>query len=704
MIKDIRSRPTTSKSSFRELALKATSLAVVVSPLIGEAYAKFWLGSASGRISVGLSLVLFNALICAFWIAYNSFKHNRASDLNLVASDRLKNLSASYEVMKVGVVIHDENLSLVLLNSAARRILCIPSPQLSTSDFISSLDLLLHEDGSRSLPHEIPFRVALRSQKSSTQTYIKIDPATQEKFWIKITSSPFTIGSASGVISTLTDITDLMRSQENILYVLENLGIGIWRYDLHKNALIWDPTMKKLFGIEESELQSFWQKWKGAATTESLQRTKEEFQKALAGEEDFESIIEIALTENDCHKIGIRGKIVKNAQGIPIFLQGINWDRTKELENESKLQRKTKLINTVLDNIPSMVFVKDASNGFRFSLLNRAGEKLLGLNSEKIIGKTDYDFFPKEQADFYTEKDRAVFASKSTLRIDQEQISTPGGLRWLQTYKVPTFNEKGEPDVLVGISTDITEDIRMREALEIEKSKSIHAAKLASLGEIAAGIAHEINNPLGIISGNLAIIKRDHSDLSSFEEKCAKIEKAISRITKIVTGLRKFARTTGSADQKPESIETIIREALPLIEIKSKQTATPVQTNLRSSSLILCDLVEIEQVIINLINNAIDAVKKDESRWVRVELFDSDGEVVLQVIDSGPGIASEVESKIFQPFYTTKPVGEGTGLGLSIAKGILDDHKAKFFINHSFLNTCFEIRFKSVGQATEKAA
>jgi len=97
---------------------------------------------------------------------------------------------------------------------------------------------------------------------------------------------------------------------------------------------------------------------------------------------------------------------------------------------------------------------------------------------------------------------------------------------------------------------------------------------------------------------------------------------------------------------------------------------------------------------VNLINNAVDATKDQEARWVKVALSTDGDEVLIQVIDSGNGISPELEEKLFQPFFTTKPVGEGTGLGLSITKGIIEKHNAKILLNRSLPNTCFELRFK----------
>ena len=112
----------------------------------------------------------------------------------------------------------------------------------------------------------------------------------------------------------------------------------------------------------------------------------------------------------------------------------------------------------------------------------------------------------------------------------------------------------------------------------------------------------------------------------------------------------------------------------------------------------MCDEIEIEQVLVNLINNGIDAVKNLPEKWVRVTIFEDPTQVILQISDSGSGIPEKIRHRLFDPFFTTKGVGEGTGLGLSIAKGILDEHHATISVLAEAPHTCFEIRFPLAGR------
>jgi signal transduction histidine kinase len=256
-----------------------------------------------------------------------------------------------------------------------------------------------------------------------------------------------------------------------------------------------------------------------------------------------------------------------------------------------------------------------------------------------------------------------------------------------------TKDANGKVLLLSGTCRDQTMEVEFEIMLQQERAKSIHQSKLASLGEMSAGVAHEINNPLTIISGNLAILNQFKENPEKFSQTVAKIDKACTRIEKIVSGLKKFSRTSNGLVRKPESVKSMIEEVLVLTEAKSKRHSTPVLLSVEEGLCIDCDAMEIQQVMINLINNAIDAVKELPEKWVKITCFVHNDQVLMNFIDSGTGLSQATEAKLFEPFFTTKPVGQGTGLGLSISKGILDQHQASIKVDRSFPTTCFQVGF-----------
>jgi PAS domain S-box-containing protein len=300
---------------------------------------------------------------------------------------------------------------------------------------------------------------------------------------------------------------------------------------------------------------------------------------------------------------------------------------------------------------------------------------------------------PETRAKAVSELNLALIGEKD-FNTEFEIILKNGESRYLATRAIVTRNDKGEPVKMYGLNWDVTTRVKSELELKSANLKLIHSSKLASLGEMSAGIAHEINNPLAIILGSVGLLSKFTNNPEKFAEKIEAIKKATARISRIVKGLRKFSRSSEKAVFGKSVLSNIIKETLVLTESKATRHGTSVTTNLRSEASILCDEVEIEQVFVNLINNAIDAVSDLSQKWVVIDLFDDHDEVVVRVSDSGPGIPQEIVDKIFNPFFTTKEVGEGTGLGLSITKGILAEHHATIAVAPEGPHTCFEIRFR----------
>jgi len=277
------------------------------------------------------------------------------------------------------------------------------------------------------------------------------------------------------------------------------------------------------------------------------------------------------------------------------------------------------------------------------------------------------------------------------LRFRRQQTSDQ--TIWLEVLGQASLDNSQSVAIISGTCQDVTELVEAEEQSRFERQKSLHNAKLASLGEMYAGIAHEINNPLTIIDACIRSINKYSDDVEKVKAKAELVKKASGRINKIVSGLRKFSRASEHSDRKPHTLAKIIDEAIVLTSSKANRHATPVHIKLESGLQVICDEIEIEQVLVNLINNAIDAVKLLKEKWIKIDLFDQDSFIVLQIRDSGQGISSEHREKLFQPFFTTKVVGEGTGLGLSIVKGLLEQNNATIEVLANDPNTCFEIRF-----------
>jgi len=368
---------------------------------------------------------------------------------------------------------------------------------------------------------------------------------------------------------------------------------------------------------------------------------------------------------------------------------------TRRREQELELNRS--FLETILSQLPVALFCKDVKNGFRFSVWNRKAEELWGLKSEHVIGKSDYEFFPQEQADWFRENDEQIVRDGVMKVIPEELVSSPVvGDVYVRTRKVPILDENGEPSQLLGISEDITEQKRNQEIIEKQRLQMVNTAKMTALGEMAGGIAHEINNPLAIIevyAGQLTSMAETGTlDSERVVRAAGVISSTVDRIAKITRGLRSFARDAAEDPFVRSKIGVVVSETLEFCQEKFTKNGvqlilTPISESLQAE----CRPVQISQVLLNLLNNSFDAVVGTRDAWVKVEAEDAGEKVRISVTDSGHGVPPEVAEKIMQPFFTTKGVGKGTGLGLSISQGIIRSHHGELELDRSSKNTRFVI-------------
>jgi signal transduction histidine kinase len=230
-----------------------------------------------------------------------------------------------------------------------------------------------------------------------------------------------------------------------------------------------------------------------------------------------------------------------------------------------------------------------------------------------------------------------------------------------------------------------------------------NSAKMAALGEMAAGIAHEINNPLAIIMVATQSLRRTTLQIKAPEAVMTKInsiEQTVDRIALVIKGLKAIARNTSQDPMGAVEIKTIVNDTLGfcLVPIQSKGInfhVDPIEEKL----VILARPAEISQVLVNILNNAADAIAELEEKWIKLSVSVVEDTIEIRITDSGAGISEKVREKIFNPFFSTKTIGAGTGLGLSISFGIIRKHNGKLYYDSASKNTCFVIKLPLLKQS-----
>jgi len=367
-----------------------------------------------------------------------------------------------------------------------------------------------------------------------------------------------------------------------------------------------------------------------------------------------------------------------------------------KMHSEQEIQRQEEKLELVLAAVPSIISWVDRTG--KVVGLNDRMASILGKPKSKVIGST-LSSIGHEELDSLV---RSTF--------DEVEAETSHDFNFSIANESRVFRlilkrfHSDELTVLVGV--DITEEILHQRMLEDARLKTMAASRMAALGEMAAGIAHEINNPLAIISGAAQVVIKMPEVQSNDElkKRAEKINSTVHRISKIIGALRTFAR---DGEQDPFidfSLKSIIDDSLELTRERIKMLNVDLKiADIEPGLEIACRPTQIAQVLVNLINNSRDAVSNLNEKWIKVEVDKADDNIIIAITDSGPGIPASIRAKMFNPFFTTKEVGVGTGLGLSISAGIVKSHNGQLRLASKSKNTRFEVVLPIV-QVAQKAS
>lgn len=246
---------------------------------------------------------------------------------------------------------------------------------------------------------------------------------------------------------------------------------------------------------------------------------------------------------------------------------------------------------------------------------------------------------------------------------------------------------------LMGIAIEREETERL---LLEQQAKMVTSSKLAALGEMAAGLAHEINNPLAIIHIRahqiIRMVEQDKIDPAAFLQISKTIQSTTERISAIIKGLRSFARETEPTERSRVAMKRLVEDTLTFCRERFKSHGIVLRLSDIPSNLELeCCPTQISQVLLNLLNNSHDAIEQCGEKWIQIDAGSDPEHVWLSVTDSGTGIPEAIRDKIMQPFFTTKSVDRGTGPGLSISAGIIASHGGRLILDNSCPNTRFNV-------------
>lgn len=384
------------------------------------------------------------------------------------------------------------------------------------------------------------------------------------------------------------------------------------------------------------------------------------------------------------------------------------------------------VFRTLIDIMPDRIYAKDMQS--RFILANKAVAFYMGkATPEEMIGKNDFDFYNENEAAQYFAVEQALIESGEPLVACEQLVQdlSTGKPGWLQTTKVHLRDSDGKVIGLVGIGRNITERKRieaellarnhelteLNAQLSAAQNQLAQAEKLAAIGQLAAGVAHEINNPIGYIFSNLNTLQtymnelfellgaqREAEKYISSPEVLARLEamrervdlefvvgdsrslmaetmEGLARVKHIVQDLKDFSRVDANSAWGWLDVHRGIDSALSILasEIKAKADVVKVYGNLPE---IECLSSQVNQVFMNLLSNAAQAIGPERGT-ITIRTGVEGQQVWIEISDTGVGMAESVQARIFEPFFSTKPIGKSTGLGLSRCYGIVQQHSGR---------------------------
>jgi PAS domain S-box-containing protein len=436
------------------------------------------------------------------------------------------------------------------------------------------------------------------------------------------------------------------------------------------------PNVDRVLGYSAAELVDMGPKFYSDLYDTSYIPDSIPNRKALSALEDgAHDTKTIRLKHKNGNWVYLRRTVVvfdRDSDGRPINFLGTCEDVSAQVKQEEELLGQKLLLESIVENIPVAVILKDATDDFRVTLWNKAAEEIFEAPRAAVIGKTMQELSSKnDEFKLLENRDQAANPEKQA-EVETQFKTENRGVAEIRSRQFPlALGGSANARYVLDLCEDITRKKRSQQRL-------MQSAKMSSLGEMAGGIAHEINNPLAIIQGKAEQMRKrietQAVDLEYFKKNLGQIEKTVERIAKIIKGLRSFSRNAEADPMAEVKVSQIVEDTLELCGERFKNRAIDLRVNSADGLSIECRPSQISQVVLNLLSNAYDAVENSAEKWVQLEVA-SDGDLVkISVADSGSGIEPGALERIMEPFFTTKAVGRGTGLGLSIAKGICEDH------------------------------
>lgn len=469
---------------------------------------------------------------------------------------------------------------------------------------------------------------------------------------------------------------------QNVRSGLEGSGVGSWDLEFATRKLMWSTITRKLFGIAP-ETQVTYDLFLSLLDQQDRDRTAKAMQDSIDTGSNFDIKYRVSRHSDAGHWVRALGAVVNGPDGEPTRLSGIMIDIDHEKRLEDTLRTRESHFRSILDTVPDAMIVIDQRGIMQ--MFSTAAERQFGYTEPEAIGNNISLLMPEPDRSRHNGYLARYLKTQERRIIGIGRIVTgmrKDGTTFPMHLTIGEMQSEGQP-YFTGFVRDLTEQQQTQARLLELQAELVHVSRLSAMGEMASALAHELNQPLSAISNYMKGSRRLLA--ASTDVNTPKIEAALDRAAEqairagdIIRRLRDFVAREAS-EKHVESLSKLIEEAGALGLTGAREQGVLLRFNLDPAcDLVLADRVQIQQVLVNLFRNALEAMAASTHReLIATNARATDDMIEIALSDTGHGFGADAQANLFQPFFTTKETG--MGVGLSISRTIIETHGGRLW-------------------------
>jgi PAS domain S-box-containing protein len=589
----------------------------------------------------------------------------------------------------MALIARDAAVSTITGSRAAYELLQLPygaNISKSASDGSQPASFRVLKDGRELSPSELPLQKAAATEREIRESELTLqfgDGRSREVFG---NAAPLLDheGKVRGAIGVFVDITQrkraeqaLRESEDRYRDLVEHSQDLLCTHDLQGNLLSANPAPARILGYEVAELLNI--PMRGIVAPEYRAQFDAYLQRMKTAGED--SGLMAVLTRTGKRRIWEYHNTLRT-EGVPApVVRGMAHDITDRLRAEKELRASEELFRQLAENIREVFYLTDARTLDLF-YVSPAYEQVWGRTRENLY-KAPHSFLDAIHPDD-RENAKRSYLNRDLFMHEYRIVRPDGGVRWILDRGFPVRDSEGRVYRLAGLAEDITERKLAEQALRESQAELARVARIVTMGELTASIAHEINQPLAAVatsaSASLHWLAVQPPNLAEAREAMTGAMQEAQRASLVIDRVRTLLKKA-TPELRILSVNDLIKEVLALADNELTRGGVAVHLDLGPELAVIGDRVQLQQVMLNLIMNAMDAMVAvaDRPRTLVIKSAPDAHDVVVEVQDSGKGLDPEQIPRIFDSFFTTKP--DGIGMGLSISRSIVEAHGGLLRVN-----------------------